>query len=209
MPILRKPLWLVMALAFYALIAGCGSILESGKPARQVYLLHTPAASSPAAQAETPATLVISLRAVPGLDTDLILVLGADAQLKPVENAHWADNMPEVITSITRRYLSDSHDFRTVRTGTIARPDEWLLELELQAFYGTQDAAGNTSAVELKMEGILRCNDAQNVLRITEQTGASSDSLATLVAAHQRVLDMALQELPARILQTCASPAQG
>jgi uncharacterized lipoprotein YmbA len=190
-------------------LAACGSVLESGKPARQVYLLHTPKAPSGSAQAETPASLILSVRAVPGLDTDLVQVLGNDARLVPVANAHWADNAPEVFTSITRRYLSDTRSFTSVHVGTLARPDEWLLELELQAFYGTQDAAGVTDSVVLKMEGTLRCNGGQHVLQVEKETGASGDSLASLVAAHQRVLDAALPELTALILQPCATPAAG
>ena len=185
------------------LVAACGSVLESGKPARQVYMLHTPAAPVNPEPAQARKTLIVSVRAVPGLDTDLVLVLGSDAQLKPVSNAHWADNMPEVFASITRRYLSDSREFKAVNEASIARPGEWLLNLELQAFYGTQDGAGRTDGVELKMEGLLRCNDDSHVLRILQKSGADASSLASLVAAHQRVLDAAMRELLSQVLKAC------
>ena len=197
-----KTAYLLIVLATF-LATACGSVLESGKPARQVYMLHTPKApSNPATTAPAP-TLIISVHAVPGLDTDLILVLGSDAKLIPVANGHWADNMPEVFTSITRRYLSDTGQFKTVKEATIARPGEWLLSLELQAFYGTQDSAGNTDGVELKIEGLLSCGDDQHVLRIRQKAGADAASLASLVAAHQRVLDAAMRELPTQILAAC------
>jgi ABC-type uncharacterized transport system auxiliary subunit len=187
------------------LVTGCG-LLESGKPARQVYLLQTPAVVASPSANSAPA-LVIAVSAVPGLDTDRILVLGDDARLNPVANAHWPDHMPEVFTSITRRYLSDSGLFSTVTQGSIARPDEWLLELEVQAFYGRQRAGGNTDGVILQLEGLLQCSGKDHVLRIARQTGASGDSLSGLVAAHQRVLDEAMQELPAEIIAACASAA--
>lgn len=187
-----------------SIIAACGSVLESGKPARQVYLLTTPSAPAGSPQTEPMPTLILSVKAVPGLDTDLVLVLGNDARLNPVANAHWADNLPEVFTSITRRYLSDTGRFRAVRVSSISRPDEWLLNLELQAFYGTQDAAGTTSGVVLRLEGSLRCNEQDNVIRIDQKTGANGDSLAGLVAAHQRVLDDAMRELPDKIISACA-----
>jgi hypothetical protein len=75
--------------------------------------------------------------------------------------------------------------------------------------YGTRDSTGVTDSVVLKMEGTLRCNGAQHVLRVEKETSASGDSLAGLVAAHQRVLDAALPDLTTLILQPCATPAQG
>jgi hypothetical protein len=111
--------------------------------------------------------------------------------------------MPEVFSSITRRYLSKSHQFRTVVQGSIARPGEWMLDLELQAFYGTQGSAGALSGVVLELEGLLRCGGKQHVLRIAQQTSASGENLSGLVAAHQRVIDAALNELPADIVEAC------
>ncbi len=186
------------------LLLTCCGVLDSGKPARQVYLLQTPAAAAQAGPADNAPALTISVTAVPGLDTDRILVLGQDARLNPVANAHWPDHMPEVFTSIIRRYLSDSHQFSTVVQGSIARPGEWLLDLELQAFYGTQGSAGAISGVALKLEGLLRCDGKQHVLRIAQQTPASGENLSDLVAAHQRVTDAAMNELPADIVEACS-----
>jgi uncharacterized lipoprotein YmbA len=187
----------------FGLITGCSGVLESGKPSRQVYMLHSPSAA-PGGSADEPAgSLVLSVHVVPGLDTDQVQVLGTDARLLPAANARWADNLPEVFTSITRRYLSDTRQFKAVHVGSIARPDEWLVELELQAFYGIQGGSGATTGVELKLEVMLRCNGQQHIQQIEKQTGVSGDTLASLVAAHQQALDAAMQELPGLIVQAC------
>ena len=187
-----------------ALLTACGGVLASGKPARQVYMLQSPPVT---ASADTGApeggALVLAVHAVPGLDTDQIQVLGTDARLLPAANARWADNLPEVFTSIARHYLSDTRQFKAVHVGSLARPDEWLVELELQAFYGIQGAGGATSGVELTMEVMLHCDEKQNVVRVTQRTGTSGDTLSSLVAAHQQVLDAAMQELPGLILKSC------
>ncbi len=197
---------LATVLAFCLIPAGC-SILESGKPARQVYLLQTPPAHGQAQPADGARTLILSVKAVPGLDTDRILVLAPDAHLVPVANAHWPDHLPEVFTSITRRYLSDTRQFLTVRGGSIARPDEWLLELELQAFFGIQDAAGETSSVELKMEGLLHCLETKKVLRLAEQAPVYGSGLSVLVAAYQQVVNAGMQALSAELSEACTHPA--
>lgn len=198
-----KNLPVYCALLACGLVSACSGVLESGKPARQVYLLHSPPVDANAGEAGAGENLILSLRAVPGLDTDQVLVLGSDARLIPAANARWADNLPEVFTSITRRYLSDTREFKAVRVGSIARPDEWLMEVELQAFYGTQGPGGATTGVELNMEIMLHCNDAQKVLRIAHQAYTSGDTLGNLVASHQQVLAAALRELPGLILGAC------
>ena len=185
----------------------CCSILESGKPARQVYLLQTPSSPNGIQPAPDAPNLIISVRAVPGLDTDRILVLGHEARLAPVANAHWPDHLPEVFTSLTRRYLSDLHQFQSVREGSIARPGEWLLELELQAFYGVQSAASVTSSVLLQLEGLLRCGDTKKLLHVSEQASVSAESLSSLVAAHQQVIDAALPALSSKLSEACVSSA--
>lgn len=199
-PGLAARAWVALSLS---LLAACGSVLESGKPARQVYLLEAPEVSGSPKLAEPLTTLIVSVSAVPGLDSDNIQVLSSDAQMIPVGNAHWVDNMPEVFSSITRRFLSNSGDFKSVRKGTLARPGEWFLELELQAFYGTQNSSGATNSVELKMEGQLRCNGQQQVLHVADQSPANGESLSSLVAAHQNVLNGSMKTLLAAIVNAC------
>jgi len=198
---------LLAAVVVTCLLTACGSLLESGKPARQVYMLQTPSVAPQPPGGEQAATLIVSVSAVPGMDSDVIQVLGSDAQLSPVANAHWPDNLPEVLSSITRHYLSDTGQFVSVRVGRVARPDQWLLELEVGAFNGTQDASGNFTDVVLEMEGMLHCNGKNRDLSIHQQTGVAGDSLTALVAAHQQALDAALRALPGEIIQACAETA--
>lgn len=201
----RVPLvvMLVMLLVFVlAPLTACTGVLESNKPAREIYLLQPPA-SSPQQPAPEAPKLVLSLTTVPGLDTDDIQVLSPNARLIPVANAHWPDNLPEVMSSLSRRSLIDSGIFSTVTLNDLARPGDWQLQLELQAFYGIQSSAGTTNSVRMQMEGNVRCGEQADVFRLESVENVRSDSLAELVAAHQRALDSSLQELPARIQQVC------
>lgn len=185
-----------------ALLAACGGVLESAKPARQVYLLQPPLP----ARADSPsdAVLVMTVTAVPGLDTDHILVLGPDARLIPVANAHWADHLPEVFTSVTRRALAESGHFGRVVSGAVARPGEWLLAVELQAFYGLQDSTGSIDHVRLRMEVSVQCRGLRQRFTVDERVAVEAAGIAGLVAAHQRALNDALEPLPQRIASTCA-----
>lgn len=184
------------------LLTGCAGVLESNKPAREVYLLQPPDGDS-SSVVTGPVKLVLSLITVPGLDTDDIQVLGPNARLIPVANAHWADNLPEVMSSLSRRTLMDSGLFQSVELGDLARPDDWQLQLELQAFYGVQNNAGATTSVLMQLEGTLRCGDNSDVFKLESSKSAGSGSLTEIVAAHQRVLNETLQALPGRIQQAC------
>ncbi len=183
-------------------LSACASVLKSNKPAREVYMLQAPS-GKPATPAMDAPKLVLSVSTVPGLDTDDIQVLHPNARLFPVANAHWPDNLPEVITSLSRRTLINSGLFKSISMSTIARPGEWSLELELQAFYGLQDSSGTTTAVRVEMEGNVRCGEKSDVLRMDSRIPVRSPSLPDLVAAHQQALNEVLQALPGRIQQAC------
>lgn len=185
-------------------LAGCTGVLESNRPAREIYLLQPPATDAVAPAADAP-RLVLSVVTVPGLDTDNIQVLNPDARLIPVANAHWPDNLPEVMSSLGRRTLINSGQFSSVSLNDLARPGVWQLQLELQAFYGIQNSAGQTTSVSMELEGTVRCGDIQDVIRLKSDSRVSSASLADLVAAHQQVLDENLRALPARMQQVCAA----
>lgn len=192
------------AMAMFACLAtGCSGVLESKKPARQVYLLQPPASATTSTPTQAPAALVMSVDAIPGMDTDRIMVLGRDAQLMPVANARWADYLPEVVGSLVRRTLAETAVFGPVREGSVARPGEWLLRMELQALYGVQDSAGNTDSVKFSLEGQLTCNGSQHVIRIRETSSAAAVDIATLASAHQRVLNAGLVQLPQKITDAC------
>lgn len=205
--------WIVglLMLLSTAMLTGCASVLQSDKPAREVYLLQPPSISTGAAVADA-AKLVLSLITVPGLDTDDIQVLGPNARLIPVANAHWADNLPEVMSSLSRRALVDSGLFRSVDLNDIARPGNWQLNLELQAFYGVQNSAGDIVSVLMQLEGNLRCGQKTEVntevnteiFKLESRQNVASASLTDLVDAHQRALNETLQALPVRIQQSCS-----
>lgn len=206
-PARRASTFGLLILLIALLLTGCAGVLESNKPAREVYLLQPPKVSSNAVT--NPAKLVLSLITVPGLDTDDIQVLGPSARLIPVANAHWADNLPEVMSSLSRRTLVDSGLFKSVDLGDMARPGDWLLELELQAFYGVQNSTGATASVLMQLEGNIRCGADTKVktdgFKLESSKSVAAGSLADLVAAHQSALNEILQALPVRIQQSCGT----
>ena len=192
-----------------SIVTACGGLLTSESPAKQVYLLEPYMAVYSASENNPLPTLVISVTAVPGLDTDHILALGSDAQLNHYANARWADYLPEVLTSVIRRSVMSTKQFEAV----IAEPpsadgSDWQLMLEVQQFYGIQNTRGATSSVEVRFEGSLSCNDNKHHLLLTANKIVAQERLSTIVAAHQGALDDVTRQLLEQFNSNCSTPSK-
>jgi ABC-type uncharacterized transport system auxiliary subunit len=189
----------VMTVLFLAtvpalLLQACGGILTSENAAKQYYMLQpleTPAQRADAGQQHA---LSVNVTAVPGLDTDRIMALGADARLNRYSNARWPDHLPEVLTSVLRRSLEASGSYDT-RGPTGHGAESWRLQLEARKFYGLQDAAGESRSVAVELAGSLNCGTAAHPVRLAASSGVGEQRLSVVVAAHQAALDSITREL--------------
>ncbi len=184
-------------------ITACSGLLTSDTAARQYYLLEPYTGYSGADTGEARPVLVISVSAVPGLDTDHIQALGADARLIQYANARWTDFLPEVLTSLVRRSLVSTGRFETVTTKSGSNADQWWLELEVQQFYGIQHTPGETASVEVRLEGSLVCNGNKHHLLLSANKIVGQERLSTVVAAHQHALDDVTRQLLEQFNSNC------
>jgi ABC-type uncharacterized transport system auxiliary subunit len=176
------------------LLQACGGILTSEKAARQYYLLQPLEAPASRADDGQPHALNVTVTAVPGLDTDHILALGADARLNRYSNSRWPDHLPEVLTSVLRRSLEASGRYDT-RGSAGHDADSWRLVLEARKFYGQQDFSGETRSVVIELAGSLNCDAPAHPVRLTASSGVGEQRLSVVVAAHQAGLDSVTREL--------------
>ena len=200
---MKKITAIMVLLAVTVQITACSGLLTSDTAARQYYLLEPYTGYSGADTDEAWPELVISVSAVPGLDTDHIQALGADARLIQYANARWTDYLPEVLTSVMRRSLASAGRFETVKTTAESDADHWKLELEVQQFYGILDAADGTSSVKVRFEGNLHCHDQEHLLQLNASKPVHEDRLAVVVSAHQQALDDTSRQLMEHIINSC------
>jgi ABC-type uncharacterized transport system auxiliary subunit len=192
------------ALVTVALLAqGCSGILTSEQPAKQYYLLMPYSAPSATAGGESAQNLTLAVTAIPGLDTDRVLALDADARLNHYGNARWPDNLPEVLTSVMQRSLESTGRFAAVRASDRAGDGEWALQLEAREFYGIQGAEGSTSSVRVSLAGSVACNGAIHPLNLDDANPVAEQRLAAVVAAHQAGLDGVTRRLIDRLGELC------
>lgn len=181
------------ALLLLLLLTACSGVMDSKQPSKQYYLLSPLDGGGSAPSASAP-TLTLSVAAVPGLDSDRIQALGPDASLDRYANARWPDHLPEVIGSVMKRSLASSGRFSSVREGTYAGEDGWLLTLEIQKFYGLR-SGGATSSVLVEMGGAIECGDRGTPLSLSSSNPVGEERLASVVSAHQRGLDDVTRQL--------------
>ncbi len=194
---------LVAALLATSMITACSGVMDSAQPARQTYMLMPAAQASGTANDGQAPALSVNLSAVPGLDTDRIQALNSDAQLKRYANARWPDHLPEVLGSVVQRSLAASGRFSAVKQSDRASGNGWLLQLEVQKFYGLQSASGSTNSVVVEMSGSIECADNKETFTLSDSQAVSEDRLSIVVAAHQRGLDDVTRQMLEKIEGKC------
>jgi ABC-type uncharacterized transport system auxiliary subunit len=185
------------------LLQACSGVLTSQQPAKQYYLLTPYSSPVKAAADATRVELNLNVSAVPGLDTDRILALGADAGLNHYANARWPDHLPEVLTSVLQRSLEATGQFDTVRAAPRSLDQGWVLQLEVREFYGIQRVAGSTSSVAVGLAGRINCNGSHHALHLRDSSPVADERLSAVVAAHQAGLDRVTQQLIEQISGFC------
>ncbi|MFC1795597.1 ABC-type transport auxiliary lipoprotein family protein [Pseudomonadota bacterium] len=186
-----------------ATLTACGGVLTSERPVKQTYLLEPASIESTDSEGDPWPALELSVKAVPGLDTDHIQALSTDASLKHYANARWADFLPEVLSSVMRRSLASTGRFEAVSATLAPRGEAWSLSLEVQQFYGIQDYAGSTSSVAVTFEGILKCREQVRQLQLSFSRPVREERLSVVVKAHQQALDDATKQLVSELSEFC------
>ncbi len=198
-----RPLLLLAALPAL-LLQACSGILTSEQAAKQYYLLTPYQAAAPVQTAEPRVKITLTVTAIPGLDTDRIQALGADARLNRYSNARWPDHLPEVLTSALSRSLETTGRYDT-REFAAANADDWSLRLEVRQFYGLQDVGGDTRSVAVELAGSLVCAGREQPVHLTASSPVAEQRLSAIVAAHQAGLDSVTRDLLDLLTRSCES----
>lgn len=186
-----------------AILCGCGGLLTSDQPPEHEYWLEAvtlqladlPTASSP--------DLLVTVSAIPGLDTDRILVKGPGARLNYYAGARWPDHLPEVLAATVRLAFESSGRFKRVSGGSQASRAEWSLDLEVRKFFAVATTAGRPPGVQVELAGHLACGTEEFAIRAAATVPAAEDSLAAIVAAFQAATDETLTSLGGQLSAGC------
>ena len=192
MKLTNKFIVLILALS----VSACGGLTRSDQPATKTWWLEPYVGMTEKTSPDAVKLVAISVRAVPGLDTDRILTLADDAQLSQFSAARWADNLPELVTSLVGRTLESSGHFEIVSGRAGGGSEDCNLQLELQEFFARLGRSGQTSGVRVIIDGRYQCESVEPVvLKLNASVPVHDDRMSLIVAAFQQALDSVMKEM--------------
>ena len=177
-------------------INACSGLTQSEKPATNTWWLE-PYTDISGVPSSDPALLVaVSVTVVPGLDTDRILTLSQKSQLNHYAGARWADNLPELLTSMVTRTIQASPRFELAAGG----PEDCNLRLEVQEFFALIDSSAATTAVSVAMVGQFQCGQNKSLsLKLNASVPVNGGRMSAIVAAFQQAVDGVMRDMLERL----------
>lgn len=188
---------LILCLSLITVCLGaCGGLTQSDKPAVTTWWLNPFTGVVKTETPEVTASVFVSVAVIPGLDTDQILTLSDDSELKPYAAARWVDNLPELTKSLVSRTLEISGSFEVVAERARAEHKRCDLHLELREFFATLDASGKSRDVQLAMHGSYQCESESLIpIQIKTSVPVHDNRMRTIVAAFQQAMNDTMKDL--------------
>ena len=185
-----------LLLTISLMINACSGLTQSDKPAVTSWWLQPYTGSALVETAASPVSIEVSVEAIPGLDTDQILALGDDAQLRPYMASRWVDYLPELFDSLITRSLEASDRFEVLSGRSNDGSDQCKLHLELQEFFARMNPSGQTVGVHVAMKGYFQCDSGvSKPLHLQSSESVDDQRMQSIVAAFQRATNTVMLEL--------------
>jgi ABC-type uncharacterized transport system auxiliary subunit len=188
-----------LVLLVFALTA-CGGLTHSDKPAERTWWLLPYTGMSPGMPGEDALTVALSVTAIPGLDTDQILTLSSDSELNHYSGARWADNLPDLLASLTSRSLQASGRFKVVSSNHAVIDENCKLWLEVHEFFARSGPSGQRSEIRVSINGHYQCrDDVLSLIRLNASIPVEGEQMSAIVAAFQQAINHVMAELPGQM----------
>jgi ABC-type uncharacterized transport system auxiliary subunit len=200
---MKKYLYLSLCIFLAVALCGCGGMLTSDEPPEHIYWLEAATLRFGEAPTEGLPELLVSVRTIPGLDTDRILVKGPGARMNYYAGARWPDHLPEVMTATVRLSLESSGHFSRVSNRSQVNGEEWLLELELREFFAVAITADSPPQIHVQLVGHVNCGVGDTAISATATVTAQENKLSEIVAAFQSATNNALISLGGQLETRC------
>jgi len=178
------------------LVSACGGMTRSDRPATNIWWLVPYTGMTQETPPEPAPLVAISITVVPGLDTDRILTLSDDAEINQFAAARWADNLPELFTSLVGRSLEASGRFEILPGRAGGSSENCELQLELQEFFAHLSSSGQTTGVQVTIVGRYQCESDESVLlKLNTSIPVHDERMSVIVAAFQQAMDSVMRDL--------------
>ena len=185
--------------------SACAGLLESKQPAERVYWLEPLIVQQDTSTDTVLQSIAVSVTAVPGLDTDRMLILGPDAHLNYYASARWPDSIAEVLESLLRSTLESTGRYSRVTRGATSQSADLHLELEVRELYALANATDSAHTVRMVLKGYLDCIGDERAIVMQAVAEIRDNRLTEIVAAYQEALGKASQQLVEQTAESCGA----
>jgi ABC-type uncharacterized transport system auxiliary subunit len=187
---------MVCILAIAYLLTACSGLTQSDRPAVTTWWLKPYDSMTSTPVTEPVVAVDLNVTVVPGLDSDQILALSGDAELKPYAGARWAEHLPELFSSLIGRSLQASGRFEVPADRAGRGPGVCDLQLELREFFAELGTDGRTTGIRAAIAGRYQCGIAAPVpVGSNVAISISEERMSVIVAAFQRATDQMTREI--------------
>lgn len=177
-------------------VSACSGLTQSDQPATVKWWLKPYTGLSQVTPPKPAELVALSVTAVPGLDTDRILTLSVDAELKHFAGARWVDNLPELVNSLVGRSLQATGRYEVLAGRHGTGTENCSMVLELRKFYAGLGPGGRTSTVQVAIDGRYHCESATPVvIQLSASIPVNDDRMSVIVAAFQQAMDRAMKDM--------------
>lgn len=179
----------IAALAIAGVLGGCSGLTGSSAPA--TYDLQAP--STAQAKGSRGAQLMIAQPvAVKTIDTEEILVKGANGRVAYFSGAAWGDRLPRLFQARLAESLANSGAFRAVLTNQDRVPGDLSLGIEIRDFQVETGAGGSEAVIDVYAKLI---NERDNAVVTTKRFQAREKAASREPGAGVEALNGAFQQV--------------
>lgn len=200
---MNRAVRLSIGIACASVLGACSNLMTADQPAAQVYWLEPVTRLHDDRVTNPRPGIRVTVKAVPGLDTDRILVKGPGPRLNYYGNARWPDHLPEVIESLVRLSLDSTGQFSRVTGRVTAAPRARVLELEVREFFAVTESADDPPTIHFEIAGYLDCGSEYEAVGSKATAKLARNRLGDIVAGFQQVTDEVLNALVDQISENC------
>ena len=180
----------------------CSGLTKSDKPAISKWWLEPYVAVEAPVTTDPPINVAVSIKAVPGLDTDRILTLSDNSELGQFASARWVGHSSELLTSLLERSLQATGRFVVVSEAEASRSGNCLLEMELRKFFANIGPGERTISVSVSAQGVFQCGSVAPVdIQSDVSIAVADERLTVIVAAFQQAVDQVTRDTIHKIIK--------
>jgi ABC-type uncharacterized transport system auxiliary subunit len=194
--------WLAASVAAVALV-GCSGGLHSDTPATQVYVLRSAVHPQTPVRAPSVSLHINRPMAVPGLESDHIVLVQPDHKMSYYIASRWPGDLPSVVESLTVDAVRATGDWTSVQDSGSVFSSDYMLQIVIRRFEADY-SVGTVPEVHVVLDCTVGRRAGREIVGSFIAEGSSTaaaNRLGDVVGAFEDAVNRAVADIAARAAQ--------